>query len=100
MLRTAQQRKSLCRSCPVARVADLVGDSLSLLIIRDLLTGPRRFGELEETLGSSTRTLTLKLRQLQKCGFITAGKAYSLTSKGKALRPIVDAMRHYGETYL
>lgn len=100
MLRTAKQRKALCTGCPVARVADLVGDSVSLLIIRDLLAGPKRFGELAK-LGASTRTLTIKLRQLQQCGFVAPpGPAYTLTKKGRALRPIVDSMRRYGEKYL
>ena len=100
MLRTTKQRKTLCPPCPVARVADMVGDSASLLIIRDLLEGPKRFGELTASLGMSTRTLTLKLRQLKRCGFISTGKIYALTSKGKALRSVLTAMRRYGEKYL
>lgn len=102
MLRTAKQRKTLCKECPVARVADLVGDSVSLIIVRDLLAGPKRFGELEESLsGVSTRTLANKLRQMQACGFIKdPSPAYALTPKGKALRPIVTSMRRYGEKYL
>src|SRR3989338_3184029 len=71
MLRTKSQRRKLCPKCPVARVADLFGDSCSLLIMRDLLKGMRRFGELEESLGGmSPRTLTKKLRKLESEGFI------------------------------
>lgn len=101
MLRTAK-RKALCRECPVARTADLVGDSVMLLIVRDLLGGPKRFGQLNRSLrGVSSRTLALKLRQMRACGFVSAPvPAYALTRKGKALRPIVGAMRRYGEKYL
>lgn len=102
MLRTASQRKKLCADCPIARVADLLGDSVSLIIIRDLLPAPKRFGELEEALaGVSTRTLTLKLSRLKACGFVRhTAASYALTAKGRALRPIVDSMRRYGEKYL
>ncbi len=101
MLRTEKQRKALCRECPVARVADLVGDSCSILILRDLLEGPRRFGELQESLaGISSRTLTLKLKRLEQERLITHGAGYKLTKKGTALHKIVDAMRAYGKTYL
>ncbi len=109
MLRTARQRKILCRSCPVAQVADLVGDSVSLLIMRDLLVKSRRFGDFELSLqGISTRTLTKKLRMLEKEGLISRANGkkhiprtdYRLTPKGAALRPVVDAMRAYGKKHL
>jgi len=102
MLRTPAQRKALCPECPVARVADLVGDTQSILIIRDLLAGSKRFGELAESLKMSTRTLTLKLRGLEKCGFIRRSPdlAYVLTKKGRALKTIIGSMRRYGEKYL
>lgn len=109
MLRTIQQRKTLCRSCPVARVADLVGDSCSLLILRDLLLKPRRFGELQDSLsGISSRTLTNKLKRFEGEKLIRRKASsgppphieYSLTKKGTALRPVVKAMRRYGKKYL
>jgi len=102
MLRTAAQRKKLCRECPVARVADLLGDSVSLIIIRDLLSAPRRFGELAGALeGVSSRTLTLKLARLQKSGLVRHTVAsYALTAKGRALRPVIGSLRRYGEKYL
>lgn len=100
MLRTARQRK-ICSDCPMARTADLVGDTLCLIIIRDLLKGPKRFGEFEASLGASTRTLTLKLQQLMESGFIEHRKThYALTPKGKALKTIVESMRRYGKKYL
>ena len=108
MLRTAQQRKTLCRSCPVARVADLVGDSCSLLVLRDLLEKPRRFGDLQNSLsGISTRTLANKLKRLegdmlvQRKEFNEPSRVeYILTKKGAALRDVIDAMRAYGKKYL
>lgn len=102
MLRTATQRKALCPECPVARVADLVGDTQSILIVRDLLSGPKRFGELTESLKMSTRTLTLKLKNLEKDGFVSRSPAlaYTLTRKGNALKSVIDSLRRYGEKYL
>ena len=102
MLRTARQRTELCKGCPVARVADLLGDSCSLLIVRDLMEKPRRFGELQESLsGISTRTLTNKLRQLEKEALIEKGGFYyTMTKKGAALEEVIDSMRAYGKKYL
>ena len=109
MLRTKSQRRKLCPECPVARVADLFGDSCSLLIMRDLLKGMRRFGELEESLGGmSPRTLTKKLRRLESEGFIRRREyrrhpprvEYALTRKGMAFQEVERAMRAYGKKYL
>lgn len=102
MLRTAAQRKALCKDCPVARTADLVGDTQSILIVRDLLKGPRRFCDMEKSLGMSTRTLTVKLKNLEEAGFVRHAHStpYTLTAKGKALKTIIDSLRRYGEKYL
>jgi DNA-binding HxlR family transcriptional regulator len=108
MLRTQKQRDELCRSCPIAKVADLIGDPCSLLILRDLENGPRRFGQLDESLGMSTRTLTIALQRLARRGFIArrsyAGLSpraeYKLTAKGRALDGILSEMRKYGKKYL
>jgi DNA-binding HxlR family transcriptional regulator len=107
-LRTAQQKKDLCTGCPVARVADILGDSCSLLIVRDLLNMPKRFSELEGSLkGISTRTLTSKLKQLEHEGMVKRREyvrpqrvEYSLSKKGEALHSVIDAMRAYGNKYL
>ncbi len=109
MLRTVQQRKAMCPSCPVARVADLLGDSCSILIVRDLLERPRRFGELQESLaGVSSRTLTNKLKLLTREGLIIHKEStrahptphYELSKKGAAFNDVVEAMRRYGRKYL
>lgn len=100
-LRTPKQRKELCSACPIAKVADLIGDPCSLLVLRDLLDGPKRFGELDESLGMSTRTLTKTLRRLEDCGFLVRKEfEYTLTAKGRALKKTLGEMRAYGKKYL
>lgn len=95
-------------TCPIARAAELLGDHCSLLIVRDLLGGPKRFCELERSLeGVSTRTLTLKLKNLEHQGLLERRELtdpvrveYRLTHKGKALKKVVDTVREYGARYL
>ena len=89
--------------CPVQKTATLLSDTWTMLIIRDLLSGPKRFCDLERSLeGISTRTLTIKLQTLQKARLITKTKSgsYSATPRGKGLRVVESAMRRYGEKYL
>ncbi len=109
MLRTVSQRRKLCRDCPIARVADLVGDPCSLLIMRNVLEKPRKFSELEDALGGmSPRTLTLKLKRLERDGLVVRKgymrhpprHFYAPTRKGTALRETIDVMRAYGKKYL
>lgn len=108
-LRTAQQRKDLCTTCPVAKVADTLGDSCSLLIIRDLMTGPKRYRDISASLsGISSRTIAKKLKGLEDDKIIERKEydehpprvVYKLTRKGAALQDIYDAMRSYGKKYL
>jgi len=108
MLRTGSQRRKLCPKCPVARVADMFGDPCSLLVMRDLLIRPRRFRDLEDSLGgTSPRTLAKILRRLEKDGFVARKHFkkpvrfhYELTRKGRAFQKVVAAMRAYGKKYL
>ena len=109
MLRTAHQRAVLCGSCPEARVADMLGDSVSLLIVCKLLEKPRRFTDLELALaGVSSRTIALKLKKLEKVGMVKRlpdyrlgyRVNYSLTQKGAAFNSVVKSMRRYGKKYL
>jgi DNA-binding HxlR family transcriptional regulator len=108
MFRTKSQHKA-CASCPVAKTADLIGDSSVLLIIRDLAKKPARFSDLAESLPSvSTRTLTGKLKLLEEEGLVEKKKfaefpprvLYSLTKKGKGLKQVMKAMEKYGATFL
>ena len=97
------------QACPIAKVAEEIGDRWTILVIRDLLTGPKRFGDLEKSLsGISSRTLSNKLEHLVKNKFIvrksfreTPPKVeYSLTKKGSDLHLVAEAMKKYGEKHL
>jgi DNA-binding HxlR family transcriptional regulator len=91
--------------CGVSRALDIIGGKWTLLIIRDLIEGPRRFGELESSLdGISPRTLAIRLKELEHdtvierdCSAGPAHPIYRLTSKGRSLSIIVDQMRSWGE---
>jgi DNA-binding HxlR family transcriptional regulator len=95
--------------CPVCRTADIVCGKWTLLIIRDLAEGRSRFCELERSLeGISPRTLSLRLRALEEEGVLERRTfpevpprvEYALTEKGRALVPIVESMRTYGNEWL
>src|SRR5258708_13272750 len=88
-------------SCPVCRTADVVCGKWTLLLVRDLAEGRTRFCELERSLaGISPRTLSLRLRALEEEGIVERHTypevpprvEYSLTDKGQALLPILEAM--------
>jgi DNA-binding HxlR family transcriptional regulator len=96
-------------SCPVCRTADIVCGKWTLLLVRDLAEGRSRFCELERSLnGISPRTLSLRLRALEEEGIVERQTyaevpprvEYSLTAKGRALIPIIEGMRYYGERWL
>jgi DNA-binding HxlR family transcriptional regulator len=100
-------KRQAAKECPIDKVVGLLGDPCSILIVRDLLEGPKRFGELEKSLSSSTRTLTKKLKLLEheKLVMRRANKEaacvqYTLTKKGTAFHGVVDEMRAYGKKYL
>jgi DNA-binding HxlR family transcriptional regulator len=93
----------------VCRTAEIVCGKWTLLLVRDLADGCSRFCELERSLaGISPRTLSLRLRALEEEGIVrrdTFGEVpprveYALTDKGRALLPIIDDMRAYGELWL
>jgi DNA-binding HxlR family transcriptional regulator len=96
-------------TCPVCRTADVVCGKWTLLLVRDLAAGCSRFCELERSLaGISPRTLSLRLRALEDEGIVARHTypevpprvEYALTEKGRALLPIIDDMRAYGEEWL
>jgi DNA-binding HxlR family transcriptional regulator len=90
--------------CLTARTLELVGDRWSLLVIRDLLTGPQRFTDLMERLaGITPKTLTQRLRELTDIGVVAADREagrrevrYRLTAAGQDLGPVVDALNWWG----
>jgi DNA-binding HxlR family transcriptional regulator len=95
--------------CPVAKTAMLLGDTCTLLIIRDLLDDKKRFGELEHSLHPiSSRTITNKLKLLEERGIIARKEfrekpprvEYSLTKEGRKLHAIIQDMRIFGEKVL
>jgi DNA-binding HxlR family transcriptional regulator len=96
-------------TCPVCMTAEIVCGKWTLLLIRDLAEGRSRFCELERSLaGISPRTLSLRLRALEEEGIVERDTfpevpprvEYALTDKGRALLPIIDDMRAYGEQWL
>ena len=88
--------------CPVTRALDLIGDRWTLVIVRDLLAGPRRFGMLRAELpGISPTLLSERLRTLVKAGVVEhVDSAYRLTEFGRDLRPVVDAFGRFGVALL
>lgn len=95
-------------ACPVATTVQLIDGKWKLLIIRNLLDRPWRFNELQKSLaGISQKVLTDSLRSLEKDGIVTRmdyGEVpprveYSLSTLGQTLRPIIEAMRVWGESY-
>ena len=96
-------------SCPVCRTSEIISGKWTLLVIRDLADGNRRFCELERSLeGISPRTLSLRLRALEEQGIVQRNTypevpprvEYALTEKGEALVPLIEDMRSYGRRWL
>ena len=95
-------------SCPVEITLLLMGDKWKVLIIRDLLTGTKRFGELRKSLtGISQKVLTQHLRIMEESGLVSREVfaevpprvEYSLTAVGHSLKIILDVMYRWGEEY-
>ena len=99
-------KKNDLPACPVEITLSLMGDKWKFLIIRDLLTGTKRFGELQRLVGGvSQKVLTNNLRQMEESGLIKRNVfaevpprvEYSLTDLGLSLKPILDSMVNWGE---
>lgn len=95
-------------ACPVETTLTLIGDKWKVLILRDLLNGTKRFGELKKSVGNvSQKVLTAQLRDMEASGLLTRTVyaevpprvEYTLTELGYSLRPILDAMSVWGEAY-
>ena len=95
-------------ACPVETTLTLISNKWKVLILRDLLTGTKRFGELRKSIGHVTqKVLTAQLRQMEASGLLTRTVyaevpprvEYTLTELGYSLKPIMDAMWAWGENY-
>jgi DNA-binding HxlR family transcriptional regulator len=96
-------------ACPIARFLGVLDGHWSTLIVRELLIGPRRFGELKGALdGISPKTLTARLRRLEDAGVLTRTAydespprvVYTLTDGGRGLREVLDTMAAWSERHL
>lgn len=95
-------------ACPVETTLTLISNKWKVLILRDLLPGTKRFGELKKSVGQiSQKVLTAQLREMEQDGLLTRTVypevpprvEYTLTELGYSLNPVLDAMRSWGEDY-
>lgn len=95
-------------ACPVETTLTLIGDKWKVLILRDLLTGTKRFGELKKSVGNvSQKVLTAQLRDMEESGLVNRRAyaevpprvEYSLTELGQSLKPILASLWTWGEEY-
>lgn len=102
------QNEKKLPACPVETTLMLIGDKWKVLILRDLLPGTKRFGELKKSIGTvSQKVLTAQLRDMEGKGLVHREAyaevpprvEYSLTPLGKSLKPILDSMSTWGEEY-
>ncbi len=94
---------------PVEATLSLISDKWKILILRDLLTGTKRFGELKKSIGSiSQKVLTSNLRAMEDDGLLVREVyaevpprvEYTLTERGESMRPIIDSMAAWGEAHM
>ena len=95
-------------ACPVETTLMLIGDKWKVLILRELLSGTKRFGELKKAIGAVTqKVLTAQLRDMEASGLLTRKVyaevpprvEYTLTETGYSLKPILDSMVVWGQDY-
>ncbi len=94
--------------CPVQTCLNFISDKWKILILRDLMTGTKRFSELKRSLSPVTqKMLTQQLREMEEDGIVTRKVyacvppkvEYSLTELGISLSPVIDAMKNWGERF-
>jgi DNA-binding HxlR family transcriptional regulator len=102
------KRKSLSEDkCPVARSLDIIGDWWTLLIVRDALAGVTRFNDFGRSLGAAKNSLSTRLKALVDQGLFeirpasdgSAYQEYALTSKGRALAPVLISLEQWGTAH-
>ena len=98
-------RKSYDQYCPVAHALDLIGERWSMLIVKNLMHGPKRYTDLVEYLpGIGTNILAARLKALEECGVIAkrklpppaASRVYELTDYGRSLKPVMRELALWG----
>ena len=98
-------KRSYSDPCGVARALDIVGERWALLIVRELLLGPKRFTDLRAGLPTvGPDVLSLRLRELEQAGLLrrrtlpppAASRVYELTDRGRQLEPVLIALGHWG----
>ena len=103
-----QERMQELPACPVETTLTLISDKWKVLILRDLMPGTKRFGELRKSVGDvSQKVLAAQLRDMEKSGLVhrevyaevPPRVEYSLTPLGRSLKPILDSMWAWGEGY-
>ena len=95
-------------ACSVARTLGIVGDAWSMLVLRDIFRGQRRFDELQADLGIATNVLTGRLKRLVDAGVLEKRAyqdrpqrfEYHLTAMGRDLHPVIVALMQFGDTHL
>jgi DNA-binding HxlR family transcriptional regulator len=98
------KRRSYQQFCGVAKTLDVIGDRWTMLMVRDLLLGPRRYGDFLGALpGITTNLLAKRLAELTEAGVIEAaggGRGYRLTEAGAALEPVVMELGRWGGRFM
>jgi DNA-binding HxlR family transcriptional regulator len=102
-------KRSYREYCAIARALDVLGERWTLLVVRDLMLGPKRYTDLRRSLpGIATDILTARLRTLEQAGFVqrrqlpppTPAVVYELSESGQRLRPLIGALGQVGLTLL
>ena len=115
-MKTATKSATKTPGCPIAKASEIIGDTWTILIIRELLGGTKRFNEIQQDLISScsqhcinSRTLTERLKKLEKENVLERTVVahempprveYTLTKKGKDLSKVIEALKNFGEKHL
>jgi DNA-binding HxlR family transcriptional regulator len=104
-----QETANCSTHVPMQRAMSLIGDMWTLMIVYNLLSGPKRFGELRDAMGNvSPKTVSQRLKMLEEDGFVDRHAfaeipprvEYQLTEKGQALADILEAIKDFSERYL
>lgn len=105
---TPATRTTNPRRCSVASALDVIGEKWSLLVVRELMLGNRRFNDIADKTGAPRDILTARLRRLEELGVIErrvysekpTRHMYVLTPAGKDLRPVMMALKHWGDVHV